>query len=69
MNADGAACTRLTSSSAEDEAATWSSDGSQLAFASNRDGDYDIYVMNADGSGQVALTNNTAQDRWPLWAQ
>ncbi len=54
---------------AEDEAATWNANGSQLAFASNRDGDYEIYVMNADGSGQAALTDNTADDRWPAWAQ
>jgi Tol biopolymer transport system component len=54
---------------AEDEAATWNGNGSQLAFASNRDGDYEIYVMNADGSGQSALTDNAAEDRWPAWAQ
>ena len=29
----------------------------KIAFASNRDGNYEIYVMNADGSGQTRLTN------------
>ena len=67
--ADGSGQTRLTNNPAADEAATWSSDGRQLAFASNRDGDYDIYVMNADGSGQSPLTSNSAEDRWPSWGQ
>ena len=77
MSADGpstgsggaGAVTRLTNSAGDDEAASWSSNGGQLAFASNRDGDYDVFVMNADGGGQSQLTNNTGVDRWVLWAQ
>jgi Tol biopolymer transport system component len=34
----------------------WSPDGSRLAFESNRDGQWDIFVMNADGSGVKNLT-------------
>src|SRR5256885_7203892 len=30
----------------------------RIAFHSNRDGDFDIYVMNADGSGVTNVTNN-----------
>ena len=37
---------------------SWSPDGSQIAFTSNRDGNVEIYVMNDDGSGQTRLTNN-----------
>jgi Tol biopolymer transport system component len=37
----------------------------RIAFASTRDGNYEIYVMNLDGSGVVRLTTNTAGDRWP----
>jgi TolB protein len=33
----------------------WSPDGTKMAFYSNRDGNYDIYVMNADGSGVQRL--------------
>ncbi len=40
----------------------------QIAFHSDRDGDWDIYVMNADGSNQRAVTNNTVEDRDPVWS-
>ena len=30
----------------------WSPDGTRIAFASDRDGDFDIWIMNADGSDQ-----------------
>ena len=46
---------------------TWSPDGAFLAFASDRDGDYEIYLTNADGSGLSKLTDNTACDQGPDW--
>ena len=45
-----------------------SSPEDRTAFDSNRDGDYEIYVMNADGSGQTNLTNNSAWDESPAWS-
>ena len=51
---------------------SWSPDGQRIAFAVNRDGDYDIYVMNAnDGSGVTPLTKElefVAEDRSPAWS-
>ncbi|MDP2949524.1 MAG: PxKF domain-containing protein [Chloroflexota bacterium] len=40
----------------------------KIVFASDRDGNWEIYVMNADGSGQVKLTNNLADDQFPAWS-
>ncbi len=39
----------------------------RIAFASEDDGNREIYVMNADGSGQTNLTNNPADDLSPSW--
>ena len=36
----------------------------QLAFDSDRTGNYEIYLMNTDGSGVRALTNYRTQDSW-----
>jgi Tol biopolymer transport system component/subtilisin family serine protease len=40
----------------------------QIAFMSNRAGNYEIYVMNANGSGQTRLTNNKHWDWQPSWS-
>lgn len=60
----------LFNAASNEEAPTWSPDGSTLAYASDSDGDYEIYtvVIGRPGSSQK-ITNNSAQDRWPLWAQ
>ena len=39
----------------------------KIVFASNRDGNWEIYVCNADGSGQKNLTNSPAWDVYPRW--
>ncbi len=40
----------------------------RIAFYSNRDGDFEIYVMNADGTGAKNLTDNSAWDAAPSWS-
>ena len=40
----------------------------KIAFASDRDGNFEIYVMNPDGGGLVRLTNNPAEDTQPTWS-
>jgi TolB protein len=59
---------RLTSEVAADNNPSWSPDGKQLAFASHRNGNWEIYVMNADGSKVRRLTSNPAMDYWPAWS-
>ena len=41
---------------------------SKIAFVSNRDGNYEIYVMDPNGSEQTRLTYNDADDRDPSWS-
>ena len=40
----------------------------QIAFVTNKDGNYEIYKMNSDGSNQTRLTNNSAIDYEPSWS-
>ena len=42
--------------------------GGRIAFSSDRDGNYEIYVMDADGSNKQRLTNNPADDKSPSWS-
>jgi dipeptidyl aminopeptidase/acylaminoacyl peptidase len=41
-------------------APTWSPDGSQIAFITDRNGSYEIWVMNADGSNQHPILSASA---------
>ena len=40
----------------------------RIAFVSNKDGNFEIYVMNPDGKNQQRLTNNPADEWDPSWA-
>jgi hypothetical protein len=40
----------------------------KIAFASDRAGNMDIYVMNPDGSGLVRVTDDPAEDTHPTWS-
>jgi Tol biopolymer transport system component len=64
----GTAILNLTNHPAEDYQPAWSPDGEKIAFASDRDGDFDIYIMNADGSGVTQLTDDPAWDEHPSWS-
>jgi Tol biopolymer transport system component len=39
-----------------------------IAFVTNRDGNYEIYTMRADGSGVTRLTDDPASDFAPRWS-
>lgn len=68
MKNDGSQVTRLTFNQARDMKPAPSSDGTRIAFQSNRDGLFQIYVMSTDGSGATRLTNSTGNDTEPIWA-
>ncbi len=40
----------------------------KIAFGSNRDGNYELYVMDDDGTNVRRLTNNLAADSDPSWS-
>ena len=57
----------LTNHPAQDRYATYSPDGQQILFESNRTGNWDIYIMNADGANPQRLTHHDSLDRRPSW--
>lgn len=59
---------RLTDHPAEDRAPSWSPSGDRLLFASDRDGDFEIYSIRPDGTGLERLTHDPAADRSPAWS-
>jgi Tol biopolymer transport system component len=63
VNSDGSGQTRLTNDLANDDAPSWSPDGSKIVFRSDRardccDPTAQVWTMNADGTGQANLSNN-----------
>lgn len=46
----------------------WSPDGRQIAFISNQNGNYELYVMNRDGSGIRQLTTTDGAEGSPSWS-
>ena len=55
---------RLTNNDGSDGRPSWSPDGSQLVFKSDRDGKANIYIMNTDGSSKRKIIANGWQPAW-----
>jgi len=49
-------------------AASQSNDSPGIAFASTKDGNWEIYMTDVAGRSQTRLTRRDAQDRFPLWS-
>lgn len=46
----------------------WSPDGKKLAYTSDQNGNFDIYVIDLEDNGQHQLTNHPASDLSPTWS-
>jgi tricorn protease len=67
-NENGAGVQRLTDNKARDTYPRYSPDGNWLAFSSNRDGNYDVFVIPAAGGKPRQLTYHTADDTVVGWS-
>ncbi|MBA3351360.1 MAG: PD40 domain-containing protein, partial [Blastocatellia bacterium] len=63
-----AASVNVTNDPGFDADPNFSPDGTQIAFASLRDGNAEIYLMNADGGNVRRLTNHPAWDNHPVFS-
>ncbi|MCC6369740.1 MAG: PD40 domain-containing protein, partial [Bacteroidia bacterium] len=61
-SAGGGTASLLTISDAHDFRPVWSPDGKNIAFASDRSGNYDIYLMAVNGGAAKRLTYHSAND-------
>ncbi len=68
MNADGTNRKQLTDALGTDSNPSWSVDGSQILFDSEREGGgfqtRDVFVMNADGFAETVIGTNLLPDDW-----
>jgi len=67
-NGDGSDPHNLTNHPAFDGWPAWSPDGTQIAFASNRNANYQIFTMKADGTDVHLVANTEGRATEPRWA-
>ncbi len=60
--ASGGVAVPLTTHEAHDYMPVWSRDGRQIAFASDRFGNFDVFVIPAEGGEAVRLTSHSASE-------
>ena len=60
--ANGGQAVQLTTQDSYERNPVWSPDGKQIAFASDRKGNFDIYVMPSAGGAPTRLTSNSAAE-------
>lgn len=58
----GGAAKRITTNPAYDYMPVWSPDGRSIAFASDRNGNMDVYVVSAEGGVPRAVTVNSVNE-------
>ena len=62
VDAQGGMARQLTTATSYDYYPIWSHDGSKIAFATDRNGNFDIYIVSADGGMAKRVTTNSANE-------
>jgi Tol biopolymer transport system component len=65
MAADGSGVRKLADDA---EWPAWAPSRHELAFSSDRDGDYDVYAIADAGTSSVRMTTDPHDDRRPVWS-
>jgi len=69
VNEDGSGEHRLTFDGNEtvERQPVWSPDGTRIAYAALRDGNWDIYTIDANGGDRRRITTDPLRDDYPQW--
>jgi len=67
LEIDGIGFQRITNNTFWDIYPAWSSDGTQIAFISMRENDFDIYMIDADGGNEKKLYDSGSHDADIHW--
>ncbi|MBO2522411.1 MAG: peptidase S41, partial [Bacteroidetes bacterium] len=62
VDSKGGTAHQLTTSTAYDYNPIWSHDGNTIAFATDRNGNFDIYTMSVNGGAPKRVTTNSANE-------
>lgn len=65
---DGQSVTQITADAADDAFPAFSPDGQKIAFASNRNGSWDIFTSDLDGRNVTQITFSPSQDIHPSFS-
>jgi len=65
---DGSRWVNLSKNEHCDRNPVWSPDGKSIAFLSDRDGDWNVYVMDRDGKNQRRISDDPGRDSQPVWS-
>ena len=68
MDRDGKNLERVTETPGYDAECSFSPDGKEILFTSQRDGDLELYVMNRDGSDPRRITRSKGYDGGPFFS-
>ncbi len=62
VSVNGGQAIRLTTQPTYESTPIWSPDGKQIAFASDRHGNFDVFVMSSEGGDATRLTYNSTSE-------
>ena len=62
VSVSGGKAIQLTTHSAYDTRPVWSPNGSQIAFASDREGSLDVFIISSEGGAPKRLTTHSAAE-------
>lgn len=65
---DGATITQITDGAANDAQPQFDPTGTRIAFASDRGGQWDIWVVEANGRNPIQITNTPMPEMSPSWS-